>query len=72
MSPLSDEPRGPASAATISRSIADLTTAGVVVEVDGGEAESLGAFEETALSEADAWDANCDLEAEDKEAARGD
>jgi hypothetical protein len=35
-----------------------------VVEVDAGEAESLGAFEETALTEADAWDANADLETE--------
>ena len=29
-----------------------------------GEAESLGAFEETALTEADAWDANADLDPE--------
>lgn len=72
MSPSIDDPRDPASAATISESIADLTTPGVVVEVDAGEAESLGAFEETALSEADAWDANCDLEAADEEAGRGD
>jgi hypothetical protein len=72
MSPSNDDPRDPASGARVSGSIADLTTPGVVVEVDAGEAESLGAFEETALSEADAWDANCDLEAEDEEAARGD
>jgi hypothetical protein len=43
-----------------------------VVAVAAGEAESLGAFEETALSEADAWDANCDLEAGDEEVARAD
>lgn len=54
---------------TISDSIADLTTPGVVVEVDAAEAESLGAFEETALTEAEAWDANADL---DPEAADGD
>ena len=35
---------------------------GVVVELDAHEAETLGAFEETALTEADAWDANADLE----------
>jgi hypothetical protein len=72
MSPSNDDLRDPASGARVSGSIADLTTPGVVVEVDAGEAESLGAFEETALSEADAWDANCDLEAEDEETARGD
>jgi hypothetical protein len=33
----------------------------VVVELDAHEAENLGAFEETALTEADAWDANADL-----------
>jgi hypothetical protein len=72
MSPSNDDPHDSASGPRISGSIADLTTPGVVVEVDAGEAESLGAFEETALSEADAWDANCDLEAEDEEAAHGD
>jgi hypothetical protein len=34
----------------------------VMVELDAAEAESLGAFQETALTEADAWDANADLE----------
>jgi hypothetical protein len=48
----------------LSNDLADLMVPGVVVEVDAGEAESLGAFEETALSEADAWDANADLDAE--------
>ena len=29
------------------------------------EAEALGAFEETALTEADAWEANADLDADE-------
>jgi hypothetical protein len=41
--------------------LADMMLPGVVVEMDAAEAESHGAFEETALSEADAWDANIDL-----------
>ena len=45
----------------VTQNLADLTTPGVVVEVDPDVAEALGAFEETALSEADAWDANADL-----------
>lgn len=44
----------------VSQSYADLATPGVVVEVDAAEAESLGAFEEPALSEADAWESNLD------------
>jgi hypothetical protein len=32
-----------------------------MVEVDPDEAEALGAFEEIALSEADAWESNADL-----------
>ena len=47
----------------VSTDYADLVTAGVVVEVEPDEAEALGAFEETALSQADAWDANADVEA---------
>ena len=50
--------------ALLSDDIGDAMTPGVVVEVDAGEAESLGAFEETALSEADAWEANADLAGE--------
>ena len=46
----------------LSNDIADLLVPGVVVEVDAAEAENLGAFEETALTEAEAWDANADLE----------
>ena len=45
----------------ISNDIRDLLTPGVQVEVDPEEAERLGAFEETALSEEDAWDSNADL-----------
>ena len=53
--------RDTVSEALLSDDYRDLTTPGVVVELDAGEAESLGAFEETALSEADAWQANADL-----------
>ena len=52
----------PADGALLSDDIADLLVPGVVVEVDAAEAESLGAFEETALTEAEAWDSNADLE----------
>jgi type IV secretion system protein VirB1 len=38
---------------------------GVVVELDASEAEDLGAFEETALTEAEAWEANGDLDADE-------
>jgi hypothetical protein len=55
--------------AVLSDSIADLLVAGVVVELNAGEAEACGAFEEMALSEEEAWDANADLEAD--EARRG-
>ena len=50
--------------AVLSESFADVTTPGVVVVLDAGEAEQLGAFEETALTEADAWESNLDLEAD--------
>ena len=70
MSGSSSGPRGmPAAAmprgAVLSDSLADLLLPGVVVELDAAEAEALGAFGETALSEADAWDANADLEADE-------
>jgi hypothetical protein len=55
----------PAADALLSDDIADLMVPGVVVEVDAAEAESLGAFEETALTEAEAWDANADLETDE-------
>ena len=64
-----DRPRDASAEAMLSNDFADLMVPGVVVEVDASEAESLGAFEETALSEADAWDANTDLE---PEASHGD
>ena len=64
-------PRGLAARPMLSGSIADVTTPGVVVEVDAAEAESLGAFQETALTEADAWEANADLSPEDGQAADG-
>lgn len=54
--------RDTAAEALLSDDYRDLMTPGVVVELDAGEAESLGAFEETALSEADAWKANTDVE----------
>ncbi|AWK88634.1 hypothetical protein DEW08_21065 [Azospirillum thermophilum] len=47
--------------AILSTSLSDLGTPGVVVEVDPDEAEALGAFEETALSETDAWESQADL-----------
>ena len=56
------KPPDPAAGALLSDDIADLLVPGVVVEVDAAEAESLGAFEETALTEGEAWDANADLE----------
>ena len=49
------------SSPVLSDDVADMLTPGVVVEVDADEAEALGAFQETALSETDAWDANADL-----------
>jgi len=54
----------------LSDSIADLLVPGVVVELDTAEADALGAFEETALTETDAWEANADLESD--EARDGD
>ena len=51
--------------AVLSNSIADLLMPGVMVELDTAEAEALGAFEETALTEADAWEANADLDADE-------
>ncbi len=55
----------PAAGGLLSDDMADLLVPGVVVEVDAAEAESLGAFEETALTEAEAWDANADLETDE-------
>jgi hypothetical protein len=61
MSASNDPPRDPAAEAVLSTDLADLLAPGVVVELDAGEAESLGAFVETALTETDAWAANADL-----------
>ena len=46
----------------LSLSLDDLMTPGVMVEVDPDAAEALGAFEETGLSEEDAWEALIDRE----------
>lgn len=62
MFPSTDRPRAASAEALLSDDLADLLVPGVVVELDASEAENLGAFEETALTEADAWDANADLE----------
>lgn len=43
-----------------SESLEDLELAGVIVNVDPEAAEYLGAFEEDALSAADAWESNSD------------
>ena len=51
--------------AVLSENFADMTTPGVVVVLDAGEAEQLGAFAETALTEGDAWESNLDLETDE-------
>ena len=61
MSASNERPRDPSADALLSDDPADMMVPGVVVEVDAVEAESLGAFEETALTEAEAWEANADL-----------
>ena len=58
MSELQPSPRE----AVLSTALEDLTVPGVVIEVDPDEAEANGAFRETALSEADAWESNGDSE----------
>ena len=55
-------PGRPIADAVLSEDFADVTTPGVVVVLDADEAEQLGAFEETALTEAEAWEANLDLD----------
>lgn len=54
-----------ADVAVVSTSLQDTETPGVQVEYTAAEAEENGAFEETALSEHDAWQANADLAAAD-------
>lgn len=58
MNPRTDDP-------IVSSRLDDLLTPGVMVELTPADAESLGAFEETALTEAEAWEANTDLALED-------
>jgi hypothetical protein len=65
MSASSDGPHDPTMHAIISTTLKDLLVPGVVVELDARDAEDLGAFEETALTEADAWDANADLDVDE-------
>jgi len=62
MSASSEKPRDPTTSAIISQTFADLLVPGVVVELDAREAEDFGAFEETALTDAEAWEANADLD----------
>ena len=45
----------------VSRNLTDLTSPRVVVEIDAEQAELLGAFQEDALTQEDAWAANADL-----------
>ncbi len=58
-------PGRPIADATLSDNFADFGTPSVVIVLDAGEAEQLGAFEETALTEADAWESNLDLEVDE-------
>lgn len=62
MSESNDGLRHLLSTAIISTSPDDLLIPGVVVELHAREADDLGAFEETALTEAEAWEANADLD----------
>lgn len=55
-------PGRPIADAMLSDNFADFGTPGVVIVLDASEAEQLGAFEETALTEADAWESGLDLE----------
>ncbi|MDE9463083.1 lytic transglycosylase domain-containing protein [Xenorhabdus bovienii] len=50
----------------LSQSLKDAATPGVQVEYTAVEAEHNGAFKETAMSEADAWESNADLDADDR------
>ena len=63
MSASSDGLRDPTAQAVISTTLDDLLVPGVVVELDAHDAEEIGAFEETALTESEAWEANADLDA---------
>ena len=65
MSASSDRLRDPTAPAVISTTLDDLLVPGVMLELDAHEAEDLGAFEETALTEAEAWEANADLDTDE-------
>lgn len=58
-------PGRPIADALLSDSFADFGVPGVIVVLDADEAEQLGLFEETALTEADAWESNFDLETDE-------
>lgn len=51
----------------VSKSQEDGQTSGVQVEHTADQAEANGAFKETAMSEADAWESNADIEPDDDE-----
>ena len=53
---------------SISDDMSDLLTEFVVVEHDPESAEDWGAFEDTALSESEAWLANADLSVSEAQA----
>ena len=55
-------PGRPITDALLSDDFADFGIPGVMIVLDADEAEQLGIFEETALTEADAWESNLDLE----------
>jgi hypothetical protein len=62
MSGSNERLRDPTSTSIVSSSPEDLLIPGVVVELDASEADDIGAFEENALTEAEAWEANADLD----------
>ena len=59
--PTAPVPLEPLTRPRISHAYADLLVPGVVVEVNQTDADELGAFEEDALTQAEAWDANADI-----------
>lgn len=50
-----------------SPAIEDAMTPGVIVDVDPDDAEAMGAFQDDALTEREAWESNRDAEADDGE-----
>lgn len=52
----------PVQSPLLSRQPNDMTRSGVVVEHDAESAELHGAFPETALTEAEAWESNVDVD----------